>query len=164
MTVDFEDRRENAADGDELFRFACGVIQETLSVDGISLQVNVGLSLVDNEEIRRINEQFRDIDEATDVLSFPMLDYDLKSSGGAVSAGDIDPASNELVLGDIVVSVERVAEQAREYGHSFQREFGYMVTHGMLHLLGYDHIEEADTQVMRAMEEKVLGSFSLYRD
>jgi probable rRNA maturation factor len=104
------------------------------------------------------------VDAATDVLSFPMIDYDLHAATKRDMAADTDPETGELLLGDIVVSVERAQEQAREYGHSFEREFGYLVVHGMLHLLRYDHIEDADARVMRAMEERILGDVSLTRD
>lgn len=163
MTIDFDDRRIHTEDGKDLYGIACDIVRETLIADGISLQVNVGLSLVDDEEIRKINGEFREIDDVTDVLSFPMTDYDLRSTDHPGKIEDIDPASNELVLGDIVISVDRAREQAGEYGHSFQREFGYLLVHGMLHLLGYDHMDKPDAEVMRTMEEKVLAAFSLYR-
>lgn len=164
MTIDFDDRREAATCDEDLLHLAEDVIRATLLADGISLQVNVGLSLVDNEEIRTINRSFREIDEATDVLSFPMTDYDLRTAKGSDMVGDIDRAMGELVLGDIVISVERAKEQAAEYGHSFRREFGFLIVHGMLHLLGYDHMEDPDAAVMRDMEEKVLGALALSRD
>lgn len=164
MTIDFDDRRGDTADGQELLALAEKVIRATLLADGISLQVNVGLSLVDDAEIRAINRAFREVDDVTDVLSFPMADYDIRSAGPSDMVGDIDRAAGELVLGDIVVSVCRARGQALDYGHSFRREFGYLVAHGMLHLLGYDHTEAADAAVMREMEEKVLGGLSLSRD
>ncbi len=164
MTIDFDDRRTDTGDGEILLKLAHDVIRATLETDRITLQINVGLSLVDDEEIRSINREFRDIDEPTDVLSFPMTDYDLRSTPKDAMLGDIDPATDELVLGDVVISVERAHEQAEEYGHSFLREFGYLLVHGMLHLLGYDHAQDADSEVMRGMEEKILSELSLSRD
>ncbi len=104
----------------------------------------VSVLVCDNAAIRELNAQWRGIDKATDVLSFPMED-------------------DERILGDIVLSLERAYEQAEEYGHSPAREIGFLTVHSMLHLYGYDHIEEADRIEMRAMEEKILTKLGLLR-
>ena len=111
------------------------------------------------EEIRKINKKYRKIDKATDVLSFPMfekaeLDEKIKNKDFLY----------EDVLGDVIISIDKVKEQAEEYGHSFERELSYMVVHGFYHLMGYDHIEEEDKKIMRPKEEKVLEQLNITRD
>ena len=108
--------------------------------------VEVDLLFVDNEAIREMNLEYRDKDSATDVLSFPMYEPD----------EEIDD-EEEVLLGDIVISLERAQEQCEEYGHSLEREVMYLLVHGLLHLAGYDHMEEEDKKVMRAQEEKLLA-------
>ena len=115
-------------------------------IDNINLYINV--ILTNPENIRKINKQYRNIDKETDVLSFPMFEKEEL----------VDFQSNcQEVLGDIIISIDRVKEQAEEYGHSFQRELSYMVVHGFYHLMGYDHMEEQDKIQMRAKEEEVLS-------
>ena len=111
------------------------------------------------EEIRKINKKYRKIDKATDVLSFPMfekaeLDEKIKNKDFLY----------EDVLGDVIISIDRVREQAEEYGHSFERELSYMLVHGFYHLMGYDHIEEEDKKIMRPKEEKVLNELKITRE
>ena len=111
------------------------------------------------EEIRKINKKYRKIDRATDVLSFPMfekeeLDEKIKNKDFLY----------EDVLGDIIISIDKVREQAEEYGHSFERELSYMLVHGFYHLMGYDHIEEEDKKIMRPKEEKILNELKITRD
>ncbi|MGL5277874.1 MAG: rRNA maturation RNase YbeY [Cetobacterium sp.] len=114
--------------------------------------VYISVALVGNEEIQRINRDFRDKDRPTDVISFAYHETE------DYMIGPYD------TLGDIIISLERVEEQCNEYNHSFRREFFYVLTHGMLHLLGYDHIEEEDKKEMRAREEEILGKFGHTRD
>lgn len=116
------------------------------------------ITLTTPEQIRKMNNQYRNIDKATDVLSFPMfekqeLDEKIKNNDFLC----------EDVLGDIVISIERVKEQAEEYGHSFERELSYMIVHGFYHLMGYDHIEEEDKKIMRPKEENVLKILNINR-
>lgn len=111
------------------------------------------------EKIRKVNKEYRKIDKATDVLSFPMftrdeLDEKIKKQ----------QFENEDMLGDIIISIERVKEQAIEYGHSFERELSYMVVHGFYHLMGYDHIEEDDKKEMRIKEEKILEELKINKE
>ena len=111
------------------------------------------------EEIRKINKKYRKIDRATDVLSFPMfekeeLDEKIKNKNFLY----------EDVLGDIIISIDKVREQAEEYGHSLERELSYMLVHGFYHLMGYDHIEEEDKKIMRPKEEKILNELKITRD
>lgn len=119
---------------------------------------SITVTLTTPENIKEINRQYRGIDKETDVLSFPMfekeeLDLKIKNKG----------FEHEDVLGDIVISIEKVYEQAKEYGHSFEREFSYMIVHGFYHLMGYDHIEENDKRIMRSKEDKILNDLNITR-
>ena len=115
-------------------------------------------NLTTPKTIQEINKQYRNIDRATDVLSFPMFEKDELDK--KIQENDFE---NEDILGDIVVSVEKVNEQAIEYGHSFERELSYMIVHGFYHLMGYDHIEEDDKKIMREKEENILDKLSISR-
>ena len=110
------------------------------------------------QNIRKINKEYRNIDKETDVLSFPMFERDELDK--KIENNDFE---YEDVLGDIVISIEKVKEQAEEYGHSFERELSYMLVHGFYHLMGYDHIEEEDKKIMRPKEEKILKSLEITR-
>ena len=117
-----------------------------------NLYVNVVLT--DNKNIKEINKNHRGIDKITDVLSFPMYEKEELNSINL---------KNEDVLGDMVISIEKVEEQAKEYGHSFERELAYMVVHSFYHLIGYDHIKEEDKQEMRPKEEFILNKLNIKR-
>ena len=133
-------------------------ILAVLAHEGFENECEVSFTFTDNEKIHIINREYREVDKPTDVLSFPMMDFE-NTTG--------EPASDEPVrsLGDIVLSLERAGEQAEEYGHSFEREAGYLTIHSILHLLGYDHVDEGEMKKqMRAKEEQVLESLHLYRD
>lgn len=118
----------------------------------------VTIILTNLESIRKINQKYRNIDRATDVLSFPM--FDKKDLEEKILKEDFE---HEDMLGDIVISIDKVKEQAKEYGHSFEREFSYMIVHGFYHLMGYDHIEEKDKKIMRPKEEKILNDLEIQR-
>lgn len=119
----------------------------------------ISITLTTPEHIHEINKQYRNVDKETDVLSFPMFEkYELDNK---IKNQDFE---HEDVLGDIVISIEKVKGQAEEYGHSFEREFSYMIVHGFYHLMGYDHIEEKDKIVMRPKEENVLNKLGIRRD
>lgn len=134
-------------------------------------EVMLEVTLTDNEEIHRINQEFRKIDRPTDVLSFPMIEYErsgdftfLESEDYTeVTAGYFDLDSGELTLGDIVISVDKVREQAKEYGHSEQRELAFLVAHSMFHLFGYDHMEEEERKEMEKMQREVLDKLGIVR-
>lgn len=128
----------------------------TAEMEQIS-QGEVSLSFVNDEQIRALNAQYRGLDQATDVLSFSMLEH-VEDEIEYVS-----PEEETELLGDIVISIERAIEQAREYGHSIERELGFLFTHGFLHVLGYDHQTEADEQEMIALQESILQKAGLYR-
>lgn len=116
----------------------------------------ISITLTNPENIRKYNKQFRNIDKETDVLSFPMFEKE--------EISNLKNYEYEEPLGDIVISVERVKEQAIEYGHSFERELAYMVVHGFYHLMGEDHIEEEDKKQMREKEETVLNKLKIVRE
>ncbi|MBQ9267555.1 MAG: rRNA maturation RNase YbeY [Clostridia bacterium] len=135
------------------------VVKKVLEAEEIKHDVDVYITLTNNEEIHKINKEYRDVDRPTDVLSFPM--YEREEIPGLKEDKQSD---EEEILGDIIVSVEKVKEQAEEYGHSFERELAYLVTHGMLHILGYDHMIEEEKKVMRAREEAILSDMGILRD
>jgi len=143
------------------------IIDYALKEEQVLIPYEVSLIFVDNEAIREINSDTRGIDRATDVLSFPMLDYDekkvFKECYLEQEFSFIDLNQGNLVLGDIVLSLERAKEQSEEFGHSFIREVCYLVTHSILHLLGYDHMEDDDKVIMRAREEEILSKFNIER-
>ena len=118
----------------------------------------VTVTLTTPKTIQEINKQYRNIDRATDVLSFPMFEKDELDK--KIQENDFE---NEDILGDIVVSVDKVKEQAIEYGHSFKRELSYIIVHGFYHLMGYDHIEENDKKIMREKEENILKELDITR-
>lgn len=123
--------------------------------------VEISVMFTDNEEIRRLNRKHRNIDRATDVLSFPLIEYD---QDGYVVEEDMDFNPNgEMLLGDIVISLERADEQSKEYGHSFEREVGFLTVHSMLHLLGYDHETPEDEAEMFGYQEEILQKMELSR-
>lgn len=118
----------------------------------------VSITFVDNEKIQSLNRQYRNIDNPTDVLSFALDDSSaIETEIAFVNASDLH------LLGDIVISLEKAVEQANEYGHSTERELGFLTVHGMLHLLGYDHTTEEDALAMREWEEKILQQLQLVR-
>lgn len=135
------------------------VVTASLDYEKCPYEAEVNVVLTDNEEIRRINREFRQIDNATDVLSFPMGDFETPSDFERLEEQSEDyfnPETGELLLGDIVISVDKVEEQAEKYGHSKSRELAFLVAHSMLHLCGYDHMEEEERAVMERKQEEIL--------
>jgi len=129
-------------------------VKATLDYEGFQNDVQISVTFVDDEGIRAINNSYRNIDKATDVLSFPLTDFE----GGEEPPTD-EP---EIALGDIVISLERARAQAAEFGHSFDREIAFLTVHSMLHLLGYDHVDsEEDDKEMRARQSAILEKIGL---
>lgn len=126
-------------------------------IENTKLLITVTLTTAEN--IQEINKKYRGIDKATDVLSFPMFEKE-----ELVKKIEKKDFVHEDILGDIIISIEKVKEQAKEYEHSFEREFSYMLVHGFYHLMGYDHIQEEDKQKMRPKEEKILMDLKVNRD
>jgi len=129
----------------------------SLRCEGVDLPCEVSVLITDDSSIRAINSEFRGLDKVTDVLSFPMIDF--VPAGWAVpSDGDIDPDSGLVALGEIILSAQRVYEQAFEYNQSVERETAYLTVHSVLHLLGYDHVDEGEgKELMRARERAILA-------
>ena len=137
----------------ELKNFVEQVVTTCFQVEKIeNLNFYLSITLTSPEEIHKLNKEFRNVDKETDVLSFPMFEKEEIDKIKEQNKVNILPE----VLGDIVISVSRVEEQAKEYGHSFERELAYMVVHGFYHVMGYDHMEENEKAIMREKEEYVL--------
>ena len=147
---------------EEIIEKARHVIYESLEIMLPGLKSGVSLTVCGDEYIRELNKNFRGKDAATDVLSFPLLSSDTPGKIDYTPT-DIDPETGDVMLGDIVVSLERAAQQAEEYGHSLEREVCYLCVHSVLHLLGYDHMDDADKKLMRAKEEEILTSLNISR-
>ena len=154
--LEYLDIEENADYEDIIKKVISKCFEEEKLLDS---KLYVSITLTNPSNIRKINKEYRNIDKETDVLSFPMFEKnDLEEK---ILNKEFE---HEDVLGDIVISIERVKEQAKEYQHSFEREFAYMLVHGFYHLMGYDHIEEADKLIMRPKEEKVLNELGIRRE
>ena len=125
----------------------------------------VELLLTMDEEIREMNREFRDIDRATDVLSFPMIAYESPADFAFLEEDEscFDPDTGELMLGNIVISKQKVVEQAEEYGPTVEREYAFLIAHSMLHLLGYDHMEEEERAVMEKKQREILDGLGITR-
>lgn len=162
--VENESGKELPFDVEEI---AGRVIEEALEYENCPYEVIVDVLLCDNEGIHVMNREHRGIDRPTDVLSFPNVDYETPAdfSGIEDSIEDyFDPESGELCLGDIVISVDKVLEQAKEYGHSPKREYAFLIAHSMLHLLGYDHMEPDEAAVMEHKQEEILNRLGITRN
>ena len=143
----------------------CALIRRTirtaLAAEGLTAPCEVDVLLTDDDGIHEINRELRQVDRPTAVLSFPALEL---TPGQLPGPEDADPGTGLIPLGDMVLSMERVAAQAREYGHSKRRELSYLVTHSVLHLLGYDHLDEGPMKAqMRAREEAIMALLGLER-
>lgn len=125
------------------------VVRESLLVAGVGLDYELSISLVDNKEIKKLNKNYRGIDEETDVLSFPLEE---------------DMVMPLPLLGDIIISVEKAREQAREFNHSLERELAYLTAHSVFHLVGYDHIDDKGRRQMREKEKKVMERLKIFRE
>ena len=142
------------------------VINYWIEREKFPYEAEINLTLTDNEGIHIINKEYRDIDRATDVLSFPMLSYETPGDFSFLmdeNDDDFNPDTGEAILGDIIISVDKVREQAEEYGHSELREFAFLITHSMLHLFGYDHMEPEEAKVMEDKQRQILDELSITR-
>ncbi len=165
MTVDFENEYGNDL-GIELYEIAEQVISFTLDYMDCPYEAQVSLLITDNEEIHKINLEHRQIDRPTDVLSFPMVTYETPGDFSFLEEAGVDcfePDSGELMLGDIVISADKVLEQSEEYGHSVKREYAFLITHSMLHLMGYDHMTEEEAKEMERLQEEILTKMNILR-
>lgn len=142
------------------------VIEAAIDYESCPYEAEVTVILTDNAMIQQINLEQRKLDCPTDVLSFPMQEYSIPSDFSKLeeeAADAFHPETGELLLGDIVISVEKVMEQAEKYGHSMERELGFLVAHSMLHLFGYDHIKENEAKRMEKKQEEILQKIGLTR-
>lgn len=165
MTVNFEYEAKDRLNFDyEALLYQ--VVEACLDYEDCPYEAEVSILLTDDEEIKQMNNEFRKIDSPTDVLSFPSIEYDLPGDFSKLEESIADcfhPESGELLLGDIVISVERACAQAEEYGHSIEREIAFLAAHSMFHLFGYDHMEEADRQIMEEKQKEVLKKLQINR-
>ncbi len=164
INVDFDFDYETCAEN---------VIKKTLVSEHFPYDIEVGLSFVDSGTIKKLNSDYRNIDKVTDVLSFPMIEYDDTDSiadtcsrydSVGEKVGLINPDNNEVELGDIVLCVPKLYEQAQAYNHSVVREYAFLIAHSMLHLLGYDHIDDNERSVMEDKQNAILDDLGITRD
>lgn len=141
------------------------IVKTALDCEECPYEAEVNLLLTDDEAIHEMNREHRHIDRPTDVLSFPMIEYEIPGdlSGIEESADAFDPGTGELMLGDIVISKDRVIAQAEEYGHSVRREYAFLIAHSMLHLLGYDHMDEEERKVMEDRQREIMEKAGIPR-
>lgn len=139
----------------------CDAIKKSLEFMEFGDKFEISVMFVDDDEIQTLNKLHRNIDSSTDVLSFPMYEYD--EEGKIIEEYADFNNRGELLLGDIVISLEHAARQAEEYGHSFERELGFLTVHSMLHLFGYDHMTKEDEEEMFSYQEEILSGMGLKR-
>ena len=165
MILEFDDELQMLSDDAKVLMQRCADAAQ--AAEGVDAPVAVFVSIVDDEAIREINRDQRAKDASTDVLSFPTVNYPQGKTAkdcAQLLRREYDPEVGACMLGDIIISMDHVRAQAAEYGHSEQRESGYLLTHGLFHLMGYDHMTDEDKPVMRAMEERALASIGLTRE
>lgn len=152
----------------DIEELARSVAEAVLKSENCSYNVEISLTITDDDGIHEINKEFRNIDKPTDVLSFPTISYDEPGDFSVIEGEQkvdlLDPDTGNISFGDIVINENRVRSQALEYGHSEKREFAFLVAHSMLHLCGYDHMEEDEAEVMERKQNEVLNSLGITRD
>lgn len=165
----YTDNRQNKLEvTEEFIKKLSEVCSFALKEEEVDCEYQISLLFVDNEEIKEINEETRGINKETDVLSFPMIDYEngkvYKNMYIGYEFDETYMDGEEVVLGDMVLSLEKALEQSVEYNHSYEREVCYLVVHSILHLLGYDHMEEHEKIIMRKREEEILNKLNIIRE
>lgn len=184
VTLIYENETDGTIEGIDMEKTAVNVCEAALEEVGCPFEAQVNLTITDDESIRQLNREYRGIDSVTDVLSFPSLEFenpgDFTQLLEYVEAEDgeeelpadllndpddcFDPDTGELLLGDIVININRVFSQAQEYGHSLLREYAFLLVHSMLHLTGYDHMSDGERKQMEGLQEKILQSMKIGRD
>lgn len=157
INIEYETEKQLPVDYEKIIR---DIIPAALDYEQCPYEAEVSVILTDNEGIREINREYRQIDAPTDVLSFPMIEFERVSDFDHVEEAVEDyfnPETGELLLGDIIISVEKVAEQAEKYGHSKERELAFLLAHSMLHLCGYDHMDEDERKLMEQRQREILA-------
>lgn len=152
--IDYNNEQDKVSPPENFEKLVEDCARAALEEEEIADDAEVSVTLVDNARIRELNNEYREIDRETDVLSFPLGDDE---------GYEVDPDTDAVLLGDIVISLERAAAQAEEYGHSFKREVAFLVTHSLFHLLGYDHMTSEEETEMFAKQEKVLNKLGITR-
>ena len=158
VTIEYEAEKKLSLPYEEIIR---EIVEASLDYEECPYEAEVNVILTDNPSIQKINREHRQIDAPTDVLSFPLVDYGRPADFSHVEEQAEDyfnPETGELMLGDIVISVDKVEEQAEKYGHSQRRELAFLVAHSMLHLCGYDHMEEEERLDMEARQRAILDT------
>ena len=170
MTVNIEYETERKLDF-EYEQVINSVVETACDYVKCPYEAEVSVTLTDNGTIQEINKEFRQIDNPTDVLSFPLLDYDIPGDFSFLDSDDsemiiseyFNPDSGELMLGDIIISLDKVMEQSEKYGHSSRRELAFLVAHSMMHLFGYDHMEPEEAEVMERRQREILEELQITR-
>jgi len=145
-----DDNQNKLAPGKDIEKTLSNLVEKVLELENLEGDYEISISFVDNEQIRELNRDYRGIDEETDVLSFP-LDDSINREG-------------PTLLGDIIISLEKAKEQSDDYGHSLEREIAYLAVHSMLHLLGYDHMEEDERLAMRSREKEIMKELGIFKN
>lgn len=162
--IENETSEKFSFDVEEMLKQVCEAV---LKAENCPYEVQINVVLTDDAGIRELNREYRGIDRATDVLSFPGLNFEkagVFQIDRHLEAGSFDPDTGELMLGDIMLSVDRIRMQAAEYGHSVRREFAFLAAHSMYHLCGYDHMTESEARVMEEKQEKILEDLGITRE
>lgn len=164
MSLQIEEETEVVFDF-EYKELAERVVEFTIDHEKFPFEAEVNLTLTDNEGIHEINKEYREIDRPTDVLSFPLISYETAGDFSNVEDEDdnFNPDTGEAMLGDIIISVPKVKEQAKEYGHSEEREYAFLIVHSMLHLFGYDHMTPEEASFMEDKQKEILNELHIFR-
>ncbi len=163
LNTDLEKKHDFGFDHEALFE---EIVRTVLKEENCPFEAEVSLLITGNEEIREINRDTRGVDSETDVLSFPMTEFTSPADFSQIdeNSDSIDPETGELMLGDIVLSVDKIISQAEEYGHSIRREYAFLIVHSMLHLIGYDHFEEDDRILMEEKQRIIMDLLDIKRE
>ena len=159
MSVLIDNRQEEIKVDEALEAFVVQVVEEVIAYEQCEEEFEVSISFVNNQEMRSLNKEYRNIGKETDVLSFPLVEFIEEELN--TEDEDAEYIEEEIALGDIVISMEKAVEQSEEYGHSFKRELAFLLVHGMLHLLGYDHDEEASEGEIFDKQEEILKNIKI---
>ncbi|MGN0161601.1 MAG: rRNA maturation RNase YbeY [Lachnospiraceae bacterium] len=165
MTIHFDYETDGRPECD-FEQIVTDVINQAMDYEQCPYEAEINVLLTDNEGIHEINKEYRQVDAPTDVLSFPMIEYENPSDFAFLEEDGEDcfnPESGELLLGDIILSVDKIKEQAYNYGHAEKRELAFLVAHSMLHLFGYDHMEAEEAKVMEKKQEEILNQLNIRR-
>lgn len=162
MSVLIDNRQEEVKVDESVEAFVVQVVEKVLDYEECEDEFEVSISFVSNQEMRSLNKEYRGIDKETDVLSFPLVEFIEEELN--TEDENAEYIEEEIALGDIVISMEKALEQSEEYGHSFNRELAFLLVHGMLHLLGYEHEEEASEGEIFDKQEEILKIITFFLD